>query len=266
MKGKPFVVVSENDFKNTKNGTRGSLIDLVAVHKNMTLLQSVAHINCNDRLLLLEQHMGEVKQSYRSFYVPKPDLAHWKVASEKLSHFLRSTSEKPPTVATLQEKGIAQVDRKGSVWLFPLGNASGALEFIQETTRAWTKKKHGKPRSPFASFPGSGSKAFVFNEPEVAIKNLGADLFELKKRKSGILALLEPDERLVDQYVSTNRHVRTIYFVSSQPSGMSRVELDIFNNLKRKYQSFGMGVEHLSHEKAHEKALEMEVRDSGLSL
>ena len=73
-------------------------------------------------------------------------------------------------------------------------------------------------------------------------------------------------EKLVDQYVTANRHVKTIHFVSTQPSAMSRVELDFFNNLKRKYQPFGIGVEHLSHEKAHEKRLEMEGRSSGLSL
>ncbi len=266
LSGKPFVVVFDNEFKNTKNGTRGSLIDLVAAHKNMTLLRAVAHINGNNRLLLLEQHMGEVRHSYRSFYVPKPDRADYKGTSTKLGQFLRSVGANPNAASTLQEKGFAQVDKKGSIWIFPKGDASGALEFVETAAQTWTRKKHGTPRSPFSSEVGTSSQALIFSEPCAALRHFGLALFGSEKKKSGILALLEPNEKLVDQYVTANRHVKTIHFVSTQPSAMSRVELDFFNNLKRKYQPFGIGVEHLSHEKAHEKRLEMEGRSSGLSL
>jgi hypothetical protein len=70
LKGKEFVTVSDLEFTNTKNGTKGSLIDLVAAHKGVSLVQAVARINGNERLLLLERHLGEVPLKYRSFHVP----------------------------------------------------------------------------------------------------------------------------------------------------------------------------------------------------
>ncbi len=266
MKGKEFVVISEFEFKNNKNGTRGSLIDLVAAHKNISLLQAVAHINGNNRLRLLEAHMGEVKHSYRSFYVPKPERVDWQSTSTKLSQFLRSFGADVSHASKLQEKGLAHVDKKGSIWLFPKDDASGALEFIETAARTWTKKKHGKPRSPFQTSAGTGSKAFIFSDPESALKHFGVDLFDGKKRKAGVLVLLSPDEKFVDQYVAENRHVKTIHFVASQPGGMSRGELDLFNNLKRKYQPLGIGVEQISHEQALQKSIGKEREDFSLSL
>src|SRR6202034_4064749 len=87
FKGKEFVTVSDFEFTNNKNGTRGSLIDLVAAHKNLTLIQAVAHINGNSRLLLLEQHLGETPLKYRSFHVPRPEIANARKVSEAMENF-----------------------------------------------------------------------------------------------------------------------------------------------------------------------------------
>ena len=262
---KPFVVLtSETEFKNGKNGTQGSLIDIVAAHKNCPLLQAVSRINGNARLLLLEQHMGEVKHSYRSFYIPRADRAKSQTGSEKLASLLRSFGANQNAGSKLQEKGLAQVHQNGSIWLFPKDKPSSALEFIEGANRTWTKKVHGKPTSPFHSDAGTGAKAILFLEPESALKHFGLELFESTKRKSGVLVLMEPSERLVDQYVAANRHVRSISFVSSHPSQPSKAELDFFSNLKRRYLSFGISVEQASPEKS--KQLMLEGRTKGFDL
>ena len=54
-----------------KNKTTGSLIEFVSGHDQTTFLRSISKITGNKNLLLLEQHYGEVKRPYTSFYVPK---------------------------------------------------------------------------------------------------------------------------------------------------------------------------------------------------
>ena len=262
---KPFVVVSEFEFKNTKNGTRGSLIDLVAADKNMTLLQSVAHINGNDRLLLLEQHMGEVKHSYRSFYVPRPKRADWDTASAKFAQFLTSFGAEPSHARNLQQSGQVQVDKRGSVWLFPKEDTGAAIEFVESAAKMWTRKNHGRARKPFHAETGTSSKMLVFSDPQALLRTKGLDLFSGKPRKVGVLGLFELDERLVHQYVSENKHVSTIHFVPAQPGQASQVELDFFENLRRKYKPLGIGVEHIPHERALHNTVERGREDSGLS-
>jgi Relaxase/Mobilisation nuclease domain len=116
IKGKEFVHVAEFDFKNTKNGTHGSLIDLVAAHKNMTLLQAVAHINGNNRLLLLERQVGEVPPKFRSFYVPKPEKTTAAKAAGMLNAFM--TGRDVPSRCRLSDFALERMGKKGGVWLF----------------------------------------------------------------------------------------------------------------------------------------------------
>lgn len=68
LKGRPFVEISDYEWVNKKNRTKGTLIEFVAAHKKMTFLHAIAEINGNKRLLLLEQHLGEVKRNFTSFY------------------------------------------------------------------------------------------------------------------------------------------------------------------------------------------------------
>lgn len=266
IKGREFVVVSEFEFRNRKNGTRGSLIDLVAAHKKISLLQAVAHINGNQRLALLEQHMGEIKRNYNSFYIPKQNRGDWRFETKQLAHLMASFGAHPDLAQKLREKQMAQVDAAGSIRLFPKASGSAALEFVETVAGAWTKKTHGKAKTPFYSEAGKSSKAFVFTEPSLLLRHLGLSLFGDKKRSTGILGLLTSDEQPVHHYLAENRHVTTLQFVSAHPAGMSRVELDLFNNLKAKYQKHGIGVEHVTHEKALQMTLEKEVPGHGLSL
>ena len=70
LQGRPHVEISDYEWTNTKNNTRGSLIELVAAHKDLTFLQAVVEITGNNRLMLLEEHFGEVVKPYQSFYIP----------------------------------------------------------------------------------------------------------------------------------------------------------------------------------------------------
>lgn len=118
IKGKEFVVVSHLQFENTKNGTYGSIIDLVAAHKNLSLLQAVSHINRNDRLLLLERYTDEDKLKFKSFYVPKPEKGASQRISATLSRFLASSNLDPKQKSLFDERQIDKMGGSLNVWLF----------------------------------------------------------------------------------------------------------------------------------------------------
>ena len=99
----------------------------------------------------------------------------------------------------------------------------------------------------------------IFTDPIHFLRN--------KVRKAGVLALLESDERLVHSHMAENKHVTQILFASPNRDKLDKVELDFFNNLKAKYQRFGVGFELLSHERSLEREFGREGGpDFGLSL
>ena len=121
-------------------------------------------------------------------------------------------------------------------------------------------------RSPFFSVPGSGREAFIFTSPQSFIRHVDAALFEKKDRRVGVLALFEPSERAIHQYVAEHSQVRTVHVVPLAPSGPSPVELDFFNNLKSRLRPFGIAVEHAPKERDLSRSIERGVPDLGLSL
>lgn len=266
LKGKEFVTVTDFEAKNTKNGTTGSLIDFVVAHKNISLLQAVAHINKNPRLLLLEQHLGEVKRSYTSFYIPTSGRADRASELGFLQQFVRSFGGNPSLAETLRNRNLAHASKDGMIRLFAADEADGALEFVKEASGSWTRSSHGRARSPFYSAPGRTSSALIFGEPTSLLRSLGLALFGNQKRDTGILGLIAADEALVHQYMAEHAHVRKIQFVPSTLGHPTRAELDFFGNLKAKYQKLGITVELVSHEKALELAPERRTPDHGLSL
>lgn len=264
--GREFVSVTDFEFKNTKNGTRGSLIDLVAAHKGLTLLQATAHITGNKKLLLLEEHMGEVKQHYKSFFVPKQDRANWKDSVTSLSKFLRANGTNPNISSSLLSNQMAQVGCHGLIRFLAKEGASAACDFIEFRAGNWNRTKHGNAQKPFYSDAGSSRKALLFSDPLLFLRMCGESLFLKKKRNVGLAALMEPSPHGVHHYLAEHPHVDTLFFVSSQSEGMSKVELDLFNNLKTRLKKFGVGIESVSHDRVRDLALRKEAHDIGLSL
>ncbi len=266
IKGREFVSVTDFEFKNNKNGTSGSLIDLVAVHRNMTLLQATAHITGNEKLLLLEEHMGEAKRKYTSFYIPRPDRPDWKTGVAQVSRFLSSNGASPSLAPHLLSNKMAQTNKGGLIRLLAKDGATAALEFFEKPPGQWKKRNHGKSTTPFYSERGSSRKTLLFTDPFSLFRHVGESLFSGKKRDVGLLGLLDGSDTVVHHFVAEHPRVDTLYFVPSHSSGMSKVELDLFNNLKFKLKNFGIGIESVTHERMHDIALGKEEREFGLSL
>jgi len=250
MTGRPYVEVSDYEWRNTKNNTRGSLIDLVAAHKHMTFFAAIAEINGNKRLGLLEKEIGEVKRTYTSFYIPKPERDVSPQAAYHLGKLLELHGAKRELASQLLKSGQAQVSAGGMIRLFGRDDEYGTLEFVKDDQGAWTRQRRGQFTQPFFSMTGGGRKVNVYVDPFAFMRGRAKSLFPEKKESVGTLALMEPEVGAVDRFLSGHRNVDTLHIVTADPKKPTQAEVDLFNNLKERYRSHGVAIEFISIEKA----------------
>ena len=253
LKGRQYVILGEKEWTNGKNNTRGTLIEFVAAHHNLTFLQAISKINNNPRLLLLEENFGEKKRGYTSFHIPNQDKLDDKGAIEKLGSLLESHGVRKGISKSLLHNGRAQVGKDGSIRIFGADDDSGAVEFAEHDGK-WKRTTKGQPSKPLFSAPTKGRKAVVYTDPISFLSHHGEAVFLDRKSRDGILALLGPDTRQVDTFLAENRSVETLFVVSPKPG---HVELDFFNNLKTRYQKFGVKVESASLEQARTHGMKL---------
>lgn len=251
LKGRPFVVVTENEWINTKNKTRGTLIEFAAAHKEKSFLQAISHINNNPRLLLLENTFGEQKRKFTSFYFPKEEAMDWKRSVEHFSRFLTALSCSSKVGETLLKKQQVQVGKNGVIRFFGKDEQSGALEFTPNSDGTWTKNKKGTIQSPFFARRGTGRTAIVFTDPLALLQHHGNNLFSIGPREKGVLALLEPSKESVDKYVATNKQVKELIFALPRGRKPTTEELDLFSNLKKRYLEMGIHVRNANATELH---------------
>lgn len=264
--GRDYVVITDYECRNTKNGTRGSLIDFVAAHKNVSFLKAVALINNNPRLLEFEKHLGEAKRTYTSFYIPRSQQADSSVVLGRLTDLMKAFGANPNVSHYLQERGQAQANRTGKLRLFAREDDSAAIEFEKVADGSWSRKSYGKAHRPFFETSGRSKTAIIFTDPISLLRQFGTKLFWGPRLKFEVLGLLEADERLSDQFLAGHKQIDRVFFVASTGPDRSGRDLDFFNVLHRRYAHFGIDLKLFTDEKELSKAIGKEGRDFGLSL
>ena len=244
LKGRPFVDVSEFEWVNKRNKTKGSLIEFVAAHKNMTFLQAVAEINGNKRLLLLEQHLGETKRSFTSFYIPKEKQLKELDSLVKIGQFLSSHGADPHHATALFKSNQAQVHENGRVHLFAKDDDGGTFEFVESKDHKWSRAKTGSFNKPFFAVSTNSRKATVYADPFSFLKNEGKHALWPAKHRQDVIALMEPDSKVIGQHLAANRHITQLEIFTDSKSKHS-AELDFFNNLKAHCAPFGIQVKQI---------------------
>ncbi|MGE0175141.1 MAG: relaxase/mobilization nuclease domain-containing protein [Oligoflexales bacterium] len=250
LKGREFVEVGDFEWANTRNRTKGSLIEFVAVHKDITHLQAIAHINGNPRLLILEQHLGETKRSYTSFHIPKERQLRELDAKVSIAKMLTSFGADAHQASTLFRSGQAHVDQSGRIRVFGKDDDAGAFEFVESHDGAWKKHKVGEFKKPFFECNNHNKKMVVYLDPFSFLKDQGRHALWGTKYSHDVLCLMEPDGRIIDQHLAKSRHISEIQLFLGNDNGVGAVELDFFNNLKSRSAKFGIEVkQHHGHEK-----------------
>jgi hypothetical protein len=257
LKGKEFVSVSEFEFTNTKNGTRGSLIDLVAAHKNMTLLQSVAHINDNPRLLLLEHYAGQVPLKFKSFHVPKPEKSAPEKISGTLQTFFRAANTPSGISSSFHANRIEHLGSQSAVWLF-LKSKPSPESFAPPLPQS----ARNLQRQTAAQRPGGSSHKAARHEQAIGSGVLqhqsalfvGASVSTLH----GTHSIDHEIIRAIDLFLIANPGAKKLNLCSLLPADHGGGESQMFSFLKKRYDGFAIDVCDVSTEHSLDKALTIE--------
>ena len=244
--GREHVVISDYEWVNNRNKTRGTLIELVAAHDNTSLLRAISKINHNPQLLLLEHHFGEEKRKFTSFYIPKEDQMPYAQALGRVSGFLKAFGAKPDFAESLMKKRQVEVRKNGDIRLFPENDSSGAIEFSENGNGKWEKRGVGDLTKPFFARHTEGRSAVIFRDPFQFMRMNPVSLFTDRKSNVGALVMMSDDLKALDLFLGQNPKVKKVSVVADDaPSGMP--PRDMFSeSLRKRYDLFEIKVETVS--------------------
>ena len=244
LRGKDFVVLNDSTWKNTKNGTQGTIVDFVAIHDEVNYLHAVAKINRNPRLLLLEPAMGEYKRGYQAFYIPKPKEASPTQAKHSLARLLKSRGANEGAADALLKMKNVRVGVDASV-LFTDEKGQSALEFKEEPDGKWRTKRHGKSSGAFLERIGSSKKMLVFRDPfdfalfhekGAAPPSGGASLFVMFDDSS---------KHRLDEVLALHSHIQEIHLAQSAPRGAQKERSEV-HEMNKRFNPFDIHIKELS--------------------
>ena len=239
LKGREFVVLEDTSWKNTKNHTNGSLIELVALHHNESFLQSIARINRSPRLLQLESVTGEVKRTFTSFYLPKTAQHDRNGSMEHIKRFSKNSGISETALNDLFELKKLQVGRNGSIWVFAGEKGNHAIEF-QPQGASYEKKSHGDSAQAFESRKGTSQRVVVFQNPFdfIAHKQSGGK----SQAKDSLLVSLDlHSDKSLDLFLARNPHVTQVDIVASPKSGRENERSGV-ERIKKQLDPFSIQV------------------------
>ncbi len=251
LKGRDYVVIDGTRWKNTKTNTTGSLIEFATGHKNTSYLRAISAITGNKNLLLLEQHMGEVKRPYTSFYIPKQKQAKADLAKLNVKKFLKHHGISEKVSDDLFKQKRVQADAKGSIWLYPEGTDKEAIEFSPDSN-GYKSKRHGDKSTPFNNSYKNGKDVTIFTNFLSFLKLKGSKALDPRKSK-GELVLMGLEEKALHIFLAANPHIKGIDIVEDSSKSLQRNQWNFIDKLKKDLKPFGITVNQVSFEKAISK-------------
>ncbi|MGE0632691.1 MAG: relaxase/mobilization nuclease domain-containing protein [Pseudobdellovibrionaceae bacterium] len=243
LSGREFVVIKDNDWTNTKNRTKGTIIDFVAIHDETNYLRAIAKINNTPRILILEQAMGEQKRGFQSFYIPKPKAAMPEIRKKSLTKLLESHGYGNEAADVLFKNKNVHVGTNGGV-LFMNEKEDSAMEFCEESNGKWKPKRHGKPAGSFFEQITKSKQMLVFRDPfdfalfsaKGAVRNFsGANIFVMFDENS---------HRRLDEVLALNPHIQSVHMAhSGNPKEHERSKT---HDMIKRFDPFDIQIKELS--------------------
>ncbi|MGK5083487.1 relaxase/mobilization nuclease domain-containing protein [Bdellovibrionota bacterium FG-1] len=271
LRGRDYVEVSDYTWTNHRNKTRGNAIDFVAAHREVGFLHAVSILNDNPKLLLLEQHLGEAKKSYQSFYVPKGEKASRNEAVAYLSRWLGH----PPNHRVhgeLFKRQHVHVGRDGVIRLFSGNNEDGSMDYVPQEGGRYQAKRQGSAEGAFfASHPKKAKAMHVYLEPESFLRRAPNLYIDPEASNAALLVLLAPSLKPVHQAVARSRELERVTVIDGTSQSRTHAPdiLHFFDSLRDSLDPFHIEVNLTweppaftapSHSMSREVGLEREIR------
>ena len=253
LAGKEFVVLGKAEWTNTKNSTKGTIIDFVAIHDETSYLRAVAKINKNPRLLLLEPVMGEYKRGFQSFFVPKPRAASPHEARKTLAAFTRARGMATDAAETLLKSDRLHVGHDRSIWLMGDKNES-AMEFREEPDGKWRGKRHGKPAGAFFEAIAKGKQIVVHPDPFHFILHHGRGAVSPPGGASHFVMFDAGSSQRLDELLATNHHIAEVHLAHSGRSESQENERKMQRDFAARFNPFDIHVQEFAPARARDKA------------
>ncbi len=236
LKGRAFILIRDTKWESTKekNGARvgggGGLLEFVANHKHVSHIEALSIITGNDRLLLLEQHIGKVGSSYQEFHVPKGKWAKEKDAVDLLKHLSQHLGKNSMWSRALSNYKNVRATTEGAIHFIFGEEGMGAVEYKRDSKGGWAKKTLGVLHSGFLKQSGSSAKVHVFTDPfDFMDATKGRGLMSFQK-SANVLVLGDSSHGAVDCFLALNSHVREIDFIGMDPKALGPDRLTDFEN------------------------------------
>ena len=234
LQGREHILIDGCKWTNTKMkngreiGTTGSLLEFVANQNDCSLLQSMAHITKNKKLLLLEQHMGEVKRDYKEFHVPKKGNEKPHKKDCLISNLVAHMGYKSDVAVMLRKSKNVKITNGAIDFL--LGK-SGTVKYRQDENKGWLKAISGCAKNGFLKQTGTKNEMTVYKDPFCFYSQ---NRFGIMSHKSSDNVLVLGDESLdsVEIFSAQKQNINKIKFIGFGKEFFSSTKLKNLEKFK----------------------------------
>jgi hypothetical protein len=240
LKGREHIVINGTRWTNTKNKTTGSLIELVSLHDDVSFLGAISKITDNKNLMLLEQHFGEVKRPYKSFYVPTINKENPKIAKAKVQKFLKHHNIDPNLADDLFKLKRVQVDKDGGIWFYSDENKKEAVEYTMDFNQNYNSTYYGDKDSPFTHSYKNEKNLKVYTDFLSFLKTNGKNT--LSRRSQANLVLMGLEEKAFHIFLATKPNIKSVEFVETQDKEQNSAQWEFIKQQKEMLKSFDISV------------------------
>lgn len=227
LRGREHILIRGTEWENIKIrngkkvGTKGSLIEFVANYKKMSIMESLAEITGNKRLLLLQQYLGKEERKFQEFHVPRQNLKSEKEAVPLLGKLLAHFGHKSEISKFMYQMKQVQVRTDGVIRFLAGEKAKGAIEFKQDKKGNWQKQLLGNLHSGIFKQSGTGNKMKLFKDPFCFMNETEGKGKMAFKTGENLLVLGENSFEALDIFLANNTkvsHVELFGFESKELS------------------------------------------------
>jgi len=234
LEGRRHIIFTKDGWYNAKDKTHGSLIEFVAIHKDISYLRATAEITGNKRLLWLEKQLGKPISQFKSFHMPKTMQQKRAQSIVTTTRFLEKFSIDHNRAAEIFEKKKLQVSKKGVIRFFDDEGKRGFRDYQLTRDGNWKKGGENQPFGIFHRHQGSSQSVTVFGSPESYFSAKGGDSFK-EKGWDSVLVLMDKNEDGLDRFLIENPQVKQVRFYV--PGNLYDKERGFLSGNSEKYKS-----------------------------